>query len=39
MVLTDSVLKDDVNYRIHYYNESAHCWMEAGKLGLDGMLF
>ncbi|XP_060605369.1 hepatocyte growth factor-like protein, partial [Ruditapes philippinarum] len=37
MVLTDSLLKDDeVYYRIHYYNESVHCWMKAGKLELDG---
>jgi hypothetical protein len=39
MVLTDSAPKDDeVYYRIHYYNESMHCWMETGKLELDGML-
>jgi hypothetical protein len=38
MVLTDSVPKgDELYYRIHYYNESMHCWMEAGKLELDGM--
>jgi hypothetical protein len=39
MVLTDSVPGGDVvHYRIHYYNESMQCWMEAGKLELDGML-
>jgi hypothetical protein len=38
MVLTNSVPKgDELYYRIHYYNESMHCWMEAGKLELDGM--
>ncbi|XP_060557062.1 uncharacterized protein LOC132717586 [Ruditapes philippinarum] len=36
MVLTNSVPKgDELYYRIHYYNESMHCWMEAGKLELD----
>ncbi|XP_060580262.1 uncharacterized protein LOC132737046 [Ruditapes philippinarum] len=36
MVLTNSLLKvDEVYYRIHYYNESMHCWMEAGKLEID----
>ncbi|XP_060566474.1 uncharacterized protein LOC132725390 [Ruditapes philippinarum] len=36
MVLTNSVPKgDELYYRIHYFNESMHCWMEAGKLELD----
>ncbi|XP_060582632.1 uncharacterized protein LOC132739011 [Ruditapes philippinarum] len=35
MVLTDSLAtNDEVNYRIHYYNESRRCRMETGKLKL-----
>ncbi|XP_060592388.1 uncharacterized protein LOC132747095 [Ruditapes philippinarum] len=42
MVLKDSLAadssttNDEVNYRIHYYNESIRCRMETGKLELDG---
>ncbi|XP_060553212.1 uncharacterized protein LOC132714368 isoform X2 [Ruditapes philippinarum] len=36
LILTDSVRNNDEGfYRIHYYNETIHCWMDAGKLTLE----
>ncbi|XP_060576656.1 uncharacterized protein LOC132733044 isoform X2 [Ruditapes philippinarum] len=35
MLLTDSEKnQDEIFYRVHYYNETSHCWMNAGKLTL-----
>jgi hypothetical protein len=40
LILTDSVRNnDEVFYRVHYYNETIHCWMDAGKLMLEGMVY
>jgi hypothetical protein len=40
MVLTESLSRiDEINYRIHYYNESMRCRMETGTLVLDGRSF
>jgi hypothetical protein len=39
LILTDSVRNNDERfYRIHYYNETIHCWMDAGKLTLKGIV-
>ncbi|XP_060556918.1 uncharacterized protein LOC132717464 [Ruditapes philippinarum] len=38
LILTDSVRNNDEGfYRVHYYNETIHCWMDAGKLTLEAI--
>jgi hypothetical protein len=39
LILTDSEKNQDEGfYRIHYYNETIHCWMDAGELTLEGFV-
>ncbi|XP_060556919.1 phosphoinositide-3-kinase-interacting protein 1-like [Ruditapes philippinarum] len=40
MILSDTEKNQDERfYRVHYYNETSHCWMNAGKLTLEGMVY
>jgi hypothetical protein len=39
LIITDSDESDDEKfYRVHYYNETIHCFMDVGTLWLEGIV-